>query len=195
MIALLSLGTEPLFWTDEDNADIAIEAIEGLIAKVMEGSVIDTMEREIGEIAMFSHGELPAKWLWCDGAFYTPSQYPLLYAKINLTYGGNGAIPNFRVPNFQSRSPMGQGMGEGLTSRSLGQFYGEENVTLTIDNIPAHTHGQRGNSGGSGAIRTAGILGSGDTNHVTTTQSAGGGQSHRNIHPVLAVKFAIYAGE
>lgn len=195
LIALLRYGTETEFWHDEENAPVAIEAVEGLIKKVMEGSTVATMEREIGEIAMFAHGELPAKWLWCDGQLHSPTDYPLLYAKIGVSFGGNTAIPNFRTPNFQSRSPMGYGQGDGLSSRSMATFYGEENVTLTIEQIPSHSHGQRGNSGGSGALRTAGILGAGDTNHTTTTQSAGDGQSHRNVHPVLVVRFAIYAGE
>lgn len=153
------------------------------------------VSREIGEIAMFASNALPEKWLWCDGLLYSPTDYPLLYEKIGIMYGGNASIPNFRTPNFQSRSPMGYGQGDGLSPRSMASMGGAESVTLTLDQIPSHAHGQRGNSGGSGAVRTAGILGSGDTNHATATQSAGGGQSHTNVHPYLTVRFAIYAGE
>lgn len=82
---------------------------------------------------------LPSGWLWCDGSLYEPSQYPSLFAAIGYTYGQSGS--SFRVPDKRGRSSVGAGQGSGLTNRTLGQMFGEENVTLNVTQIPSHSHG------------------------------------------------------
>lgn len=82
---------------------------------------------------------LPSGWLWADGSYYEPSQYPTLFAAIGYTYGQSGS--RFRVPDKRGRVSVGAGQGSGLTNRLLGQTFGVENVNLTVSQIPSHNHG------------------------------------------------------
>ena len=71
-------------------------------------------------------GVVPVGWLACDGQAYNPDDYPNLFASIGYKYGNSGV--NFRVPDLRSRVVLGEGAGEGLTARTLGQEGGTEKV-------------------------------------------------------------------
>lgn len=81
---------------------------------------------------------LPSGWLWADGASYSTSTYPELFAAIGYTHGGSGGT--FKVPDKRGRTSVGAGTGTGLTTRLLGQTFGEESVTLNTSQIPSHSH-------------------------------------------------------
>ena len=98
------------------------------------------MEAYIGSIYAFGFNFAPAGgWALCNGQLLQISQYEALYTLIGTTYGGNGTT-NFAVPNLQGRVPIGTGHGAGLQNYVLGQSAGSETVTLTISNMPVHTH-------------------------------------------------------
>jgi microcystin-dependent protein len=97
------------------------------------------MESYLGEIRMFAGAFAPDGWLLCNGALLDISQYQALFSLISTTYGGNGAT-NFNLPDLRGRIPIGQGQGPGLANYTIGQTGGTETVTLTVDQIPAHTH-------------------------------------------------------
>ncbi|HEX6428459.1 MAG TPA: tail fiber protein [Niastella sp.] len=93
----------------------------------------------IGEIRMFAGAYAPAGWVFCDGQSLRISEYDAFFQLIGTTYGGNG-YDEFKVPDLQSRIPIGTGQGAGLPNYTLGQTGGEEKNTLTADNLPDHTH-------------------------------------------------------
>src|SRR5512135_3738609 len=97
----------------------------------------------IGEIRMFAGNFAPAGWAFCDGTLLAISEYDTLFALIGTTYGGDGQN-TFALPNLQSRVPIHAGNGF-----TLGQMAGEEQVTLTVNQIPSHSHVPQANLAGS----------------------------------------------
>src|SRR3712207_2167115 len=93
----------------------------------------------IGEIRMFAGNFAPVGWLFCDGQQLPISENDALFTLIGTTYGGDGES-NFNLPNLQSRIPIHQGQGGGLTNRILGEMGGVEQVTLSTQQMPVHNH-------------------------------------------------------
>src|SRR5262245_584211 len=88
----------------------------------------------IGEIRMFAGNFAPVGWAFCNGALIPIDQNDALFNLIGTTYGGDGQT-TFALPNLQSRIPLHVGPGF-----ALGQSGGVETVTLTTQQIPAHSH-------------------------------------------------------
>ncbi|MGY2400339.1 phage tail protein [Pseudomonas sp. SDO5271_S396] len=97
------------------------------------------MEVFIGTIQPFAFNFAPQGWALCAGQIVSISQNQALFALITTTYGGDG-VQTFKLPDLQSRLPVGQGNGAGLTPRVIGDFSGTESVTATLVNLPVHTH-------------------------------------------------------
>jgi microcystin-dependent protein len=96
-------------------------------------------EPYVGEIRMFAGNSVPAGWANCDGRLLNIGDYPTLYGVIGTTYGGDG-INRFALPDLRGRAPLGQGGGDGLTYRLLGQRFGVESISLSAAQLPAHAH-------------------------------------------------------
>ncbi|MDO7900118.1 phage tail protein [Pseudomonas citrulli] len=101
------------------------------------------MEVFMGTIQSFAFNFAPSGWALCNGQTLPISQYQALFSLLGTYYGGNGTT-NFMLPNLQSRLPIGQGNGLGLTPRVIGEASGTENVTATLNNLPNHTHALTG---------------------------------------------------
>lgn len=149
----------------------------------------------IGEIRIFSFSP-PNGWLSCNGVAISRSVYSGLFAVIGETFGEGDGSTTFNLPDFQGRSPLGVGTGDGLTTRSLGDKGGEEEHQLLTTEMPAHNHQQTRNLAGSAAI---GNLGQslGDTNAPLTysfTENSGDDVAHNTMHPFLCINLAIYTG-
>lgn len=97
------------------------------------------MEVFMGTIQMFGFQFPPRGWAYCNGQLIAISQNSALFSLLGTTYGGNGTT-TFQLPNLQSRLPICQGTGPGLTTRVLGEVSGLESVVPTIANLPVHTH-------------------------------------------------------
>ena len=97
------------------------------------------MDSYIGAIYAFGFNFPPVNYMACQGQLVQISEYEALYTLIGTTYGGDG-VSTFGLPNLQSRVPIGTGQGTGLSNYNLGQSAGTENVTLTVNNLAAHTH-------------------------------------------------------
>ncbi|MCJ8211349.1 tail fiber protein [Mucilaginibacter sp. RS28] len=98
------------------------------------------MEGTLGEIRLFGGAFAPRGWAFCDGQSLSISAYDALFALIGTTYGGNG-VSTFNLPNLQSRVVIGAGTAAGSNIPYLvGQTGGEEEVSLTIANLPSHQH-------------------------------------------------------
>lgn len=150
---------------------------------------------------MFAGNFPPVGWMFCDGQLLPISENETLFNLIGTTYGGDGES-TFALPNLQSRVPMHQGSFAGQTF-TLGEAAGVESVTLTIQQIPVHTHAllasdtlansqtPSGNMAarGSGQIYTSGELPVGMSNQSITP--VGGSQPHENLQPYLCINFII----
>lgn len=96
--------------------------------------------RVIGEIVTYAGASSPnPNWLVCDGSEQLIADYPDLYAVISDIYG-TAAEDYFKLPDLRGRSPSGTGTGEGLSTVTLGDSYGEQSHVLTVTEIPAHSH-------------------------------------------------------
>ena len=88
----------------------------------------------VGEIRMFAGNFPPNGWMFCAGQLLPISENETLFQLIGTTYGGDGQS-TFALPELQSRVPIHQGNGS-----SLAETGGTEEVTLTVQQIPAHSH-------------------------------------------------------
>ena len=157
----------------------------------------------VGEIRMFAGNFAPRGWALCNGQLLPIAQNTALFSLLGTQYGGNGTS-NFALPNLQSRVPIGQGNGLGLTSRTMGEVLGSEAVTLLQNQIPDHPHRQQASTnpvtaaaGPSGAPATSAstnFYGNGSADLAlagTAVTAAGGGQAHNNLAPYLTLNFII----
>src|SRR3954452_15011716 len=88
----------------------------------------------VGEIRMFGGNFNPSGWMFCDGALLPISEFETLFNLIGTTYGGDGQS-TFALPDLRGRIPLHQGNGF-----TLAETGGVETVTLTVSQIPAHSH-------------------------------------------------------
>ena len=153
----------------------------------------------VGEIRMFGGNFAPVGWMICQGQTLSISEFEVLFTLIGTTYGGNGQT-TFNLPNLQSRLPVHQGSGF-----VIGQAAGTETVTLTVSQIPAHSHvlqaqSAAGNvSSPSGADWSSSALdefstaapSSADAMAPNALGNTGGSQPHDNMSPFLVVNFII----
>jgi microcystin-dependent protein len=152
----------------------------------------------VGEIRMFAGNFAPAGWMFCEGQLLPISEYETLFNLIGTTYGGDGQS-TFALPDLRGRLPLHQGNGFVLAETG-----GVETVTLTVSQIPAHTHallastdlGDQANpTNFVTAQNTAVMLYVEDVPNASAgTQavgSTGGSQPHDNFQPYLCVDFII----
>ena len=164
----------------------------------------------IGEIQLFGFNFNPRGWALCNGTTVPISQNTALFSLLGTIYGGNGQT-TFQLPNFAGRASCQQGTGPTTSTRTLGETFGVNSVTLDANQIPQHNHGitafaqSDGNkkSGSPSNNSALSSLGSGTAKPFITaplnTQfapnmiqpSAGGGQPHQNQQPYLGVNFCI----
>lgn len=98
------------------------------------------MEGTMSEIRMFAADFAPKTWAYCQGQTLAINTNQALFALLGTTYGGNGTT-TFCLPNLSGRMAMGTGTAKtGVNSYQLGQIDGAASVTLTLANLPAHTH-------------------------------------------------------
>lgn len=152
----------------------------------------------IGEIRMFAGNFAPVGWSFCNGAIIPIDQNDALFNLIGTTYGGDGQT-TFALPNLQSRVPVHVGPGF-----ALGQSGGAETVTLTVSQIPAHSHVPQGSTGtgdqkdpANGVWATQPQLNNylniapSVNMNAAALQSSGGSQPHDNMIPFLVINFII----
>lgn len=97
------------------------------------------MDVFIGSVMTFSFGFAPRYWSLCSGQIMNMQQNIALYSLIGTAYGGNGTT-TFGLPDLRGRIPMNQGTGAGLSQKNMGNAQGVEQLALTLDNLPPHTH-------------------------------------------------------
>jgi microcystin-dependent protein len=163
------------------------------------------MEPFIGEIKLFAGNFAPRGWAFCDGQLLPISQWQALFSILGTMYGGDGRT-TFALPDLRGRAPIHPGNGPGLSNYQVGEKGGVEQVTLTTNQMPTHTHSLNANTNtgdhpdpaGASLADTKGrdrdYLKSGEVNTSMSAQSignTGGGQPHENRPPYLAVNYII----
>jgi microcystin-dependent protein len=165
---------------------------------------IEVAEAYLGEIRMFAFGFAPRGWALCNGQLMAIAQNQAVFALLGTTYGGNG-VQTFALPDMRSRAPLHVGQGTGLTFRTQGEIGGEESHTLTINELPQHTHllqaavtpttGTPGASVVLAAPTSSKLYRSGGSTSANPNPAsvapAGGNQPHPNLQPYTVVSFAI----
>lgn len=97
------------------------------------------MEGTIGEVRIFAGDFAPRSWAFCQGQLLSVNTNQAVYAILGTLYGGDGRT-TFGVPDLRSRTVVGVGAGANLSVYTPGQIVGVEAVSLTVNEIPAHTH-------------------------------------------------------
>lgn len=151
----------------------------------------------VGEIRMFGGNFAPAGWMFCDGSLLPISENETLFQLIGTTYGGDGQS-TFALPDLRGRIPIHQGNGF-----ILAETGGAEEITLTANQIPAHSHpllasndipalSNPGNNVTGQAAAKIYRVGSPAVNlNPASVSSIGGSQPHDNMQPFLCVSFII----
>ena len=159
----------------------------------------------LGDITILGFDFPPKGWAACDGQLLSIDQYTELYSLLSTTFGGDGRT-NFGLPDLRGRVPIDFGQGLGLTDRTLGKQLGEDTVTLTGDQIPAHTHQLNASTDPATATEPGGNLPAtvapgfdvyrDDTvtdhgNPAQVVANSGVGKPHNNLQPYLTLNFVI----
>ena len=152
----------------------------------------------VGEIRMFAGNFAPAGWMFCEGQLLPISENETLFQLIGTTYGGDGQS-TFALPDLRGRLPIHQGNGFILAEQG-----GAEEITLTVNQIPAHTHPLLASGDLGNQVNTANNLTSNSQGGLPYIDDAptlnmnavaiapvGGSQPHTNFQPYLCVDFII----
>jgi microcystin-dependent protein len=154
----------------------------------------------LSEIRIMSFGFPPKGWATCDGQLLPINQNQALFSLLGTTYGGDGRV-NFGLPNLQGRAPIHMG-----SSHTLGERGGEQAHTLSISEIPTHTHSWSATTTSAGTTNVAAgalLAGApsapgfyGPASNLTsliagTLANVGGSQAHLNMQPFLVLNFCI----
>lgn len=161
----------------------------------------------IGEIKIVGFTFPPRNWADCDGQLLPIAQNSALFSLLGTTYGGDGRT-TFALPDLRSRVPMHEGTGAGLSPRSQGARSGNENTTLSVNNLASHSHsgtvatsldeGDRSDPSGAYPARAeepmqaySGAAGGTMAAGSVQTYTSGSGSSFSNMPPFLVVRFVI----
>ena len=153
----------------------------------------------LSEIRIMSFGFAPKGWALCNGQLLPINQNQALFSLLGTTYGGDGRV-NFGLPNLQGQTPIHMGQGH-----TLGERGGEQAHTLSIAELPTHTHlfnatNVAATSGAPSNTRMLSQSAGADfyappANPTAMDQSAigaaGGSQAHLNMQPFLVLNFSI----
>ena len=152
----------------------------------------------LGEIKIISWNFSPKGWAFCNGQFLPINQNQALFSILGTTYGGDGRV-TFALPDFRGRAPIHQGSGF-----TLGQAGGQEFHTVTMSEMPAHSHFFNASNIADGTnvneptgnfpantpaapYRTT----ANTTFSPFSVTSVGGSQPHENRQPLLVLNFII----
>jgi microcystin-dependent protein len=152
----------------------------------------------VGEIRIFAGNFAPAGWQFCEGQLLPISENETLFQLIGTTYGGDGES-TFALPDLRGRLPLHQGNGF-----ILAETGGAEEITLTVNQIPAHSHPFLASTSSGVANQAAGkvlaqspnvslYVEANTDNNLAANAIApvGGSQPHTNFQPYLCVNFII----
>lgn len=166
-----------------------------------------------GQIALFPYARIPNNWLPCDGRTLAITAYQALFSLLGFTYGGDQQTV-FRLPDLRGRTPVGFGIGNNHIYL-LGDYGGQESVTLVDGNLPPHMHDMMADSTVSAAVapdrnyfgqvvKSATVQtpqplyapassGAAVPLNPASVSTVGAGAPHNNMQPFLALSYCIAA--
>jgi microcystin-dependent protein len=156
----------------------------------------------VGEVLLVPYNFAPTGYALCNGQILPIASNTALFSLLGTQFGGDGKT-NFALPDLRGRSPIGSGQGPGLSSYVVGQMGGEEQVTLTVSQMPSHTHTVKAASSlanqsaaGGNAWAAQSLLqiyssSAGSSMAPGAVSTAGGGQPHDNLSPYLTLNYII----
>jgi microcystin-dependent protein len=155
----------------------------------------------LSEIRLMSFVFAPKGWASCDGQLLPINQNQALFSLLGTTFGGDGRV-NFGLPDLRGRVPIHVGSGH-----TLGERGGEQAHTLSVSELPTHTHiASASSSTADASIPTGNFLGAVDNTTFGSAYTAavnlvalnsqavsnmGGSQAHLNMQPFLTLNFCI----
>lgn len=193
------LGAKNILNADLTALDAGDLRAGGIVTARYDGSafvaIAGILPDKVGTIKPWTTDTAPNGWLLCDGSEVSRTTYNALFKVISTTYGVGDGGSTFNLPDLRGRTIVGQDdMGGTAANRitdswadALGSAGGSATHTLTIGEIPAHTHSYNHFGGASGSL-----LGSGNADVVSATSgSTGGGGAHANIQPSFTLNYVI----
>lgn len=156
----------------------------------------------VGEVRLVPYNFAPVAWQFCDGRSIAISENDTLFNLIGTTYGGDGQN-TFALPDLRGRTPIQQGTLQSGQTFVIGQVAGVETVTLSTQQMPAHSHLFIANSATSSQVSavvnntmSGGVdvyqkNAPGDPMAPGTLTMAGGSQPHDNMQPYLTLNWII----
>ncbi len=150
----------------------------------------------LSEIRIMAFSQAPKGWAACDGQFMPINQNQALFSLLGTTFGGNGQT-TFALPDLRERVPIHVGSGH-----TLGEKGGEQAHTLSIAELPTHTHFvTASNDNADNPVPTNAVLAAANNLYTAaaaltslapgTLGNVGGSQAHQNMQPYLALLFCI----
>lgn len=153
----------------------------------------------IGEIRLFAGNFAPLGWAMCEGQLLPISENTTLFNLLGTTYGGDGEN-TFALPDLRGRLPIHQGNGF-----IIAETGGAEEITLTVNQIPTHSHALRASTNNASSANAQGRVLARTPSYTpyisgvplnaaltpTSIDAVGGSQPHSNMQPYLCVNFII----
>jgi microcystin-dependent protein len=168
--------------------------------------VLDLWAGMTGTVLPFAGATAPTGWLLCHGQAVSRTQFPNLFAAIGTTYGAGDGSTTFGLPDLRGRVVAGKddmggtaagrltntGTGNpGINGSAMGAAGGTDRHTLTLAQMPAHTHDvtNAASTGSGGTPNKATVDGSNGAQPTAATQ--GSGQAHPNTQPTIVLNSII----
>jgi microcystin-dependent protein len=155
----------------------------------------------IGEIMWVGYTFCPRGWAPADGQLLQISSHTALFSLYGTIYGGDGRT-NFGLPDLRGRAPIHSGSGPGLTHRQLGSKDGTETESLSVNQMPSHSHAINASQGASDNDASGSVPGSpartriydsviNTTLATGSVANTGGGGAHNNMQPFLTLRACV----
>lgn len=157
----------------------------------------------MGEIMLTGITFCPRGWADANGQLLPIAQNTALFSLFGTTYGGDGRT-TFALPDLRGRVPIHLGQGPGLSNRVQGSRGGSETNTLTVGQLPSHSHALNATSENGTTPDPSGNLLANDGNDriyasgTPNTQmassavgNAGSGQAVNNMQPFVTMRYCV----